>query len=753
MTMKRGRCKSVMSEQTAYHASKASGGVSEAICEILAAFALIDGKLDDRERALIEEFSEDFGFGVDDLSAALSELATSGSAAATITENIPKVTDPELRELVAAAVFEICQADEVLHEREKQFLEIIEHHWKVDLSFISKPIEWDDSQKSVVFAPADARMAVSAGPGMGKTAVACAKVSHLIEEEGVRSANIWMVSFTRTAVSEIGDRISTFAENPDEMIGVSIATIDSKAWRLRNGFDAKAAKKLFGGFDTALQKAVDMIRVEEESYRDFFEDIEHVIIDEAQDINGIRATFLIEILRLLQPDCGITVFHDPAQAIYDYETREAVEKDVPFVELLKQAGLLKDGSCELKKIHRTKDPALLRLYEDLRLDVLSGATDRFEEQKRLVEEAAHEHLEGRFDPRHLAKYEHALVLFRKRAQAVMASSFMCSSGHEHRIRMAGYPRCMKPWVAASLAGITDDVLTKPEFERRIYDLYSKGFTDFLGLDHPDPAIFAEKSWAQICKPETRVRGSTDKISLARLRERLSASPYEELLRKEVGVRGPIIGTIHSSKGREAQDVILNISKAWAPDETTPASAAEEGRVLFVGASRAQGRLITGQGFEARFSSSLDRSGRVYRRGKKGGCQVQIGLEGDVDSEIPQQRYTLAELLQLGLPVRCKAILKEHADHDWVWSLEPKDEPASKGAFGLFSTNMKRDISQVGQNSYSRWKAGSPINNLYVVDWKSCVRPISASNEQYDDAPSFWLSPVVIGFPMIYYKYG
>jgi superfamily I DNA/RNA helicase len=65
---------------------------------------------------------------------------------------------------------------------------------------------------------------------MGKTAVACEKVSHLIEQDAISPSNIWMISFTRAAVSELGDRISSFADNAQNVLGVSVATIDSKAW-------------------------------------------------------------------------------------------------------------------------------------------------------------------------------------------------------------------------------------------------------------------------------------------------------------------------------------------------------------------------------------------------------------------------------------------------------------------------------------------------------------------------------------------
>jgi len=69
---------------------------------------------------------------------------------------------------------------------------------------------------------------VSAGPGMGKTAVACARVAQLIAD-GVEPANIWLVSFTRTAVREIRNRIAALVQWEDRASAVRITTLDSHA--------------------------------------------------------------------------------------------------------------------------------------------------------------------------------------------------------------------------------------------------------------------------------------------------------------------------------------------------------------------------------------------------------------------------------------------------------------------------------------------------------------------------------------------
>ena len=60
-------------------------------------------------------------------------------------------------------------------------------------------IEWDKSQREVIDAPLEDRILVGAGPGTGKTAVACARVSQLIDQGGLEPSRIWLISFSRNA--------------------------------------------------------------------------------------------------------------------------------------------------------------------------------------------------------------------------------------------------------------------------------------------------------------------------------------------------------------------------------------------------------------------------------------------------------------------------------------------------------------------------------------------------------------------------
>src|SRR5262249_49486696 len=74
--------------------------------------------------------------------------------------------------------------------------------------------DFDESQRDAITAPATARLLVDAGPGTGKTAVACARVSWLAKTAGVPPSQIWLISFTRTAVQEIRSRLRRLIGDP-----------------------------------------------------------------------------------------------------------------------------------------------------------------------------------------------------------------------------------------------------------------------------------------------------------------------------------------------------------------------------------------------------------------------------------------------------------------------------------------------------------------------------------------------------------
>ena len=144
-------------------------------------------------------------------------------------------------------------------------------------------MRWDASQQAVIEEPADARLPVSAGPGTGKTTVACARVSHLIDKQDLSPDRIWMSSFTRTAMREIRDRIADHGEDPADAYSVKLATLDSHAWAIQSGFSEE--DRTLGSYNENIQKMRQPVR-RDEAVAECLEAVEHLIVDEAQDLAG-----------------------------------------------------------------------------------------------------------------------------------------------------------------------------------------------------------------------------------------------------------------------------------------------------------------------------------------------------------------------------------------------------------------------------------------------------------------------------------
>ena len=113
----------------------------------------------------------------------------------------------------------------------------------------------DKSQDAIILAPADARLVVEAGPGYGKTDVACARVARLLKL-GIPPTRILLLSFTRTAVREMRNRIAQLADDGTSTPGVSVRTVDSFARQL---WGAYIGGRPTGTFDAGIQSVLDVL--------------------------------------------------------------------------------------------------------------------------------------------------------------------------------------------------------------------------------------------------------------------------------------------------------------------------------------------------------------------------------------------------------------------------------------------------------------------------------------------------------------
>jgi len=544
---------------------------------------------------------------------------------------------------------------------------------------------WDSSQDDVIRSESSARLIVEAGPGTGKTAVSCARLAFLIEEKGVLPSHCWMISFTRTAVAEIRARLYSYLG--ESAFAVKVATIDSQAWAIHSGFDASAT--LTGTYEQNIEQVTDLIHSDPD-VQEYIEGIEHLIVDEAQDFVGNRASLVEALVRALDPNAGVTIFADEAQAIYGFAERlSSGSVGEPLLKRLSNEDNHGFKNLCLGTVHRTQSSGLLRIFTEVR-KLLTTTTETdgvFARTRAGVSEHA-----DRNDLTHAgldldSLPPSSLVLFRRRAEALELSQF---SPVPHSLRLQGYGSNMPPWIAVCFQDYLQSHIDKQGFTERWLERVE---------DRCAPEYDVADAWERLVRAGGAPDGSLD---LKRLRVRLGTfHPPVELTNQDYGLAGPIIGTIHASKGREADNVFLFMPD---PDEFNDSEAErEEARVLFVGSTRARRSLRVGKG--KKWTGGDIDTGRLYRQvwnKEKSVAMIEIGRPEDVSaltlvgkSVMPEASASSAQSWfaeHAGTLVGTLNIASA-AENDWNYKLF---EPTTDLSLGWLSPRFRDDMWSIGK---------------------------------------------------------
>lgn len=722
---------------------------------LCACFVLLDKNFSDEEKEFIGQLLEAENIDAKAFNTAFNSV---------IGKNVRKIAERQILDLqslsrtqkqdILNTLFELSLADNFLHVDEKLFLEDVNKHWGFQVVFGKGELNWTEEQLKIIESDEERRIVVNATPGAGKTAIACAKISHLIDE-GVSASQIWLLSFTRTAVQELKDRIASFANEDMDVIGVKIATIDSRAWQLRFGMTDEKGKNLFQNYDLSISEALKLLEDNPEDFEQAFESISHVIIDEAQDITGVRLQLIEQIVKMLPSTCGVTIFGDEAQAIYGFTSDEELEEinaaGQNYLSVVKKRYSKDFEFLQLNSMHRTKNINLQRLIDELRLNIQVDSPELVINQKdaaKKITQAA-DRSGAAFKAEEIHGLDDTLILFRRRSDVLQACNFANQSNVRYRIRMGGLPVVCRPWIGQLLFGRNNELISSDEFNK----FWQEGGNKIL--DCGDSAFSGFKRLMSVAN-------QGGKISVKKLRNATSRSvPPVELCIPDLGTEGPILGTIHASKGREAENVRLfmnPISKSDASDE----KKAEETRILFVGASRAKQSLSVGKGY-VHGGSILN--GRSYRQIKKQNkVQVEIGKDSDFDiyslvnkrivtndKAIDLQRI-LVELTSSG-PKDVEAI--QNPGENFVYDLYIVPQQIW---IGRFNKQVNDKLFKIKNLINSRGKRGLPkkIPHLKLIGLTTAAMPDNQNEHPMADTvvktardSGFWLIPTITGYPTIW----
>ena len=345
------------------------------------------------------------------------------------------------------------------------------------------------------------------------------------------------------------------------------------------------------------------------------------------------------------------------------------------------------------------------------------------------------------------------MLYRRRCEVLLKSSFLAKDKISHRVRMSGLPVCLAPWIGIALSEHIERHLTIDQFEE-LWTTRVQG-SSFATLD-------IEDAWWKLVKYGGISENSVD---MWRLREVLGRNrPPPDLCHPEIGQDGPVVSTIHATKGREADVVHLMIPSGIIEN----CDEEEESRVLFVGATRARSELKTGDGYE-QFATKVDSTGRAYcfhtNRGKAK-VQIEFGREGDINAEglAGRQYYSDASIVRanqdyLRNEAYESAPLKAKIDYEaeFVYRLFRDD---SQQCLAVLAKQVTTDLNLiknlVGKKLGGKFRLPEEIYFLRLHTLRTLVlRPDAPECESLHEpwqSSGIILAPVVIGYSTVYFRY-
>ncbi|MFJ8786617.1 UvrD-helicase domain-containing protein [Streptomyces sp. NPDC102476] len=489
------------------------------------------------------------------------------------------------------------------------------------------------AQQAVVDQPWDARVLVTAGAGAGKTHTLVRRLDVLVEREELEAGEILVLSFSRAAVRELTERIERHAAAAQR---IRVQTFDAWAAALLNRAypDTDWGTYTFDERIEAATEAIDKGAVEGGEYLPA-----HVVIDEVQDLVGVRREMVEALLDRFQENSGFTVVGDSAQAVYGFQVSDpdqrAEETDrfltwvratfgEDLVELhlgdnfrarSEAARMALPYGAQLQRLPRDRAEAAAeaeRIHGDLRALLLSAPNFGG--------------LEDEFVRAALRDYpDTTTILCRDNGQALTLSGMLADADVPHTLQRSARERSAPVWIAELLASTGASTLSRERFEELLVDLQGPvGSTP-------------EALWRSVRKvARGSGRGTLDIVGLhralaeGRLPDELTAAQPSSL----------VVSTVHRAKGLEFDRVLIvepRVLKepAQVRKKKYDYDPAAEARLLYVAMTRARDDLYVLDAPNSWLLRKDKRIDRWYLGGRSTWARNGIELIGsDVSHEQP-----------------------------------------------------------------------------------------------------------------------
>ncbi|MEU0688291.1 UvrD-helicase domain-containing protein [Streptomyces uncialis] len=406
------------------------------------------------------------------------------------------------------------------------------------------------AQQAVVDQPWDARTLVTAGAGAGKTHTLVRRLDVLVEREDLEAGEILVLSFSRAAVLELTERIERHAFAAQR---IRVQTFDSWAAALlkRAYPDTDWGSYSFDDRVEAATAAIDRGAVEGGDYVPA-----HVVIDEVQDLVGVRREMVEALLDRFQENSGFTVVGDSAQAVYGFQVSDPdqrAEETDRFLEWVRATfgedlvelhlgdnfrarseaarAALPYGS-RLRRLPRAREEAAEeaeRIHGDLRALLLTAPNFGALEQE-FVRAALRDHPDT------------TSILCRDNGQALTLSGMLADAEVPHALQRSARERPAPAWIAELLASTGAPALGRERFEELLVDLRSPvGGTP-------------EALWRSVRRVARG--GGRGTLDVGALHRALAEGRLTDELTAAQSSASLVVSTVHRAKGLEFDRVLV-----------------------------------------------------------------------------------------------------------------------------------------------------------------------------------------------------
>ncbi len=477
-------------------------------------------------------------------------------------------------------------------------------------------------QMEIAQMEAETQMFVTAGPGTGKTHTMIQRLVHLISTEGLLPhQDILVLSFSRAAVNEIRMRLHDLTKRgaPDNLRFLNVRTFDSFATRLLAADEGNT--ELFNlGFDERIALAVKQLSNRESPIAEILRHCRHVVVDEVQDLVGLRAQLVQKVLGLTGG--SFSLFGDPAQGIYDYLAKPPNRGPTSSEFLAWLVGnhpklIVRDLNHNYRI--RTSAADIAGKARDLVLDERTNVSQAYKTLTHVIK--------GMDDVGNLVRIKdvnrfhkkRVALLCRTNAEALFAARRLIQQDIEAIVPPSVEERGSPPWIARMFSTwpyrTIDQSVFFEQWQARIG-------TQYL----PKPA----QAWNFLKIIEGRDRQDLDlEILKAHVRKGFDWT-FESEAQNADGV--VLTTTIHQSKGREYDTVLI-----LPPEQRRERDAdtlLDEARVLYVAATRARDEVLRigrrGLPIMYPYIGPSKRERMIGQEGEDHHLLFESGLPGDID---------------------------------------------------------------------------------------------------------------------------